>query len=305
MGDPAQNGLAYSSGSRNYTIRQKPSYGSCKDEVYGLDCSGLIYNLFLAAGIEIGMGTRAEHQRQPARLQKAIRTAYPELKKVKVEDLGKIETSLFESGDIIYWLDSKGIAFHIGMILRNNTGGLSVAQSNGSAFTDCESNYGSRRGPRFVNINSALLPPPYGFDDNYGIVRINAEISGKWDLVIRCQGADFTFLTVGLDFPTKNTNSFELHQAAVYQSDMVTYDLDFSFKYDNVSNILSCTFSTNADAYPDFYRFDSFSVKLERDDTGYFPAILGEHRNSGCAYDVKLINKEVSPVKSALMSGMR
>ncbi|HLO58637.1 MAG TPA: NlpC/P60 family protein [Bacteroidales bacterium] len=302
---PDQNGLAYSFGSRDHTVRKKPPFGDCTYEIYGLDCSGMIYQLFLQSGVTSGLYSSAEIQRQPATLQKAIKTAFPELKKIKVEDLGKIETSKVESGDIIYWLDSKGVAFHIGMILKNSTGNLLVAQSNGRASVDCEDNYGPNRGPRFVNVNSAVLPPKTGFGSDYRIVRINAEISGKWDLVIRCQNASYDFLTVNLEFPTKNSNNFQLSKTAVYPGDGVSYDLDFSFTYDNVTNILTCMFSTNASVYPDFYRFDSFSVKLERDDTGYFAATLGDHYNSGCAYDVRLINKEVSSVKSALLSGMR
>jgi hypothetical protein len=301
---PDQNGLAYSFGSRDYTIRQKPPFGDCTYEVYGLDCSGMVYQLFRQSGVTQGLYSSADVQRNPATIEKAIKTAYPDLKKIKVEDLGKIETSKMESGDIIYWLQKDGKAFHIGMLLKNSSGSLMVAQSNGRASADCEENYGMQRGPRFVNVNSAILPPKTGFGSDYGIVRINAEISGKWDLIIRCQGATFDFLTVNLEFPTKNTNNFEIAKTAIYQGDNVNYNLDFAFVYDNVTNTLNCTFGTTAAVYPNFYRFDSFSIKLERDDTGFFPAVLGDNNNSGCPYDVRLINKEVSSVKKALLSGI-
>lgn len=305
MGDPPQNGLAYALGSRNYTERMKPRYGKCSEEVYGLDCSGLIWNMFLGAGVDIGITTRAEHQRQPDRLQTAIKKAFPELKKIKVEDLGKIETSEVESGDIIYWIDDEGEACHIGMMLKTSTGTLALAQSNGSGYIKCEDNYGPRRGPRFMNLNAAIQPPPLGFDDNYSVVRINAEISGKWDVVIRCQNETYDFLTVSLDFPTTNSTSFNISKEAVYQGDNIHYNLEFLFEYDNVTNILSCNFGTSAAAFPNFYRWDSFSVKLERDNTGYFPVTLGQNENAGCLYDVKLVNKEVTSVKGALLSGMK
>lgn len=181
FGMPDQNGLAYSYGSRNYKERMKPPKGTCTEEVYGLDCSGFIYHLFLAVNVDLTTNTWADKQRKPAELLPAIKAAYPEMEKILVEDLGKIETSAFKSGDIIYWQEldpetGEKKAYHIGMVLKNKNGNLAIAQSNGRGDSECYKNYGLKRGPRFVTLLNAVKPESqWGFGDDYGIVRIDTE----------------------------------------------------------------------------------------------------------------------------------
>src|SRR5690606_4897471 len=57
-GKPAQNGLAYSWGGKDHLKRQvPPGEGTvCQEAVYGLDCSGFIYQLFAQAGVPIVTG---------------------------------------------------------------------------------------------------------------------------------------------------------------------------------------------------------------------------------------------------------
>lgn len=174
-GQPAQNGLAYSYGSKIYNTRKAPSEGECTEEVYGLDCAGFIYQIFYQSGVRSGLWTTAEVQRRPDTLKKRIQAAFPELEKLEVEDLGKIDFSDVESGDIIYWLRSNGKAKHIGMILKDQTGNLFVGQSNGTgkASLNCTDNFGPSRGPRFMNLNASIGSDAFG--SNYGIVRINIE----------------------------------------------------------------------------------------------------------------------------------
>ncbi len=175
IGQPAQNGLAYSFGSKQYKERKRPSEGECTAEVYGLDCSGLIYQLFYQSGVKRGLWTTAEAQRRPDTLMKYIQIAFPDLENLKIENLGKIALTEVQSGDIIYFLGTDGIAKHIGMILKNSSGNLYVAQSNGTGKIsgDCSKNYGPSRGPRFFGLNASIQPGNFG--DNYGIVRINIE----------------------------------------------------------------------------------------------------------------------------------
>jgi len=91
---PAQHGLAYSYGSKEYHVRKKPSEGHCKEaEVYGLDCAGLIYQLFLQSKVEKSLWTTAENQRQPERLKDNIQHSFPELTDLNIVDKGKIEPS--------------------------------------------------------------------------------------------------------------------------------------------------------------------------------------------------------------------
>lgn len=292
-GKSAQNGLAYSWGSKNHLKRQPPpGKGTvCKDEIYGLDCSGFIYQIFKNAGVSLLEGP-ADSQRQPSVLQNAIKSSIPALNKVKVDDLGNIPTSKFETGDIIYWTDSDGVATHIGIVLKDVGGNLAVFQSNGSPgynANECTKNMGLKRGARRLQLND-----PYWFGKTkiYGITRINAEISGKWNFTLKCNGASFDFLTFDLDFPTKENQTFKISKTSVYPSNNRTYNIAFSFTYDKTTNVLSCDFLTTSPGIPDYYRNDQFSQKLTRDEIGFFYVTLGSNQNAGCTYEAKLKNKE-------------
>lgn len=174
IGEPAQHGLAYSYGCKEHQVRKRPSEGECEASVYGLDCAGLIYQLFHHAGVRSGLWHLAEVQRKPETLRNAIQLAFPELEKLKIEDLGSLEETAIENGDIIYFLKPDNSAKHIGIVL-NHEGELWVAQSNGTGKIDnhCETNYGPDRGPRFVKLNDVLSTNMFG--DRYGIVRIDIE----------------------------------------------------------------------------------------------------------------------------------
>jgi cell wall-associated NlpC family hydrolase len=302
---PAQNGLSYSYGSRIYHLRQLPPAGKCSDEVYGLDCSGFVYQVFLKAGIYLDLPTYADLQRQPKTIEDAIKAGYPEMTKIKVEDLGKLPTSKFESGDIIYWKNENGEAYHIGIVLKDGTGKLGIAQSNGVSNGTCENNYGINRGPRFCNIKKAILPvSENGFGDNYGIVRINADISGSWKLYLRCIGTTTDAITFDLAFPTSETNTFTINGTGI-DYDGSPFDCTGSLQYDNSTNTLSGTLYITKPSVSEFYRYDSFSIKLDRDQTDYFSFTLGESQNAGCIVEGRLVNQETMPVKKSLMSGFK
>ncbi len=173
LGQPAQYGLAYSFGSKQYKERKRPTEGDCIDEVYGLDCSGFIYQLFYQSGVKRGLWTTAESQRRPDTLTKYLQMWFPELTNLKVEDKGKIASSEVETGDIIYWLKSNGRARHIGIVLNKSSGEKFVAQSNGTRYSssNCAANYGPTRGPRNWPLDAAIVPN--GLGSNYGLVRIS------------------------------------------------------------------------------------------------------------------------------------
>lgn len=292
-GKPAQNGLAYSWGSKSYTVRQTPPGGGtvCTEKIYGLDCSGFIYQLFTNAGVSLLSGP-ANSQRQPNVLQNAIKSSIPALNKVKVEDLGKISTSKFETGDIIYWTNSSGVATHIGIVLKDVGGNLAVFQSNGSpgnSADDCSKNMGETRGARRLQLND-----PYWFGQGkaYGITRINADISGKWDLFLKCSNEPNDIAKINLDFPTDKNTSFSINK------DWIDYDGDalrtlFEFSYDNSTNILSCIFTTTTQVQSSFIRKDSFTIKLEKDETGNISCTNLQMTPTGfCDLQVRLKNNE-------------
>jgi hypothetical protein len=285
---PAQNGLGYSFGSKEYDFRQKPPGSStCTQEIRGLDCSGFIYQVFKYSGVTIPTG-RADDQRKATTLQTSIKAAIPALEKVKVEELGKIDIAKFESGDIISWMTS-GVAFHIGIIL-NTPSGLKVLASNGNAnsASDCALNIGSTRGPRTIDLTN-----PYWFNSkmDYSITRINAEISGKYDMALRCQGSSTDAIKLQMNFPTSSQNDFNLSGTGTdYDGQSIKYT--GSFSYDNTTNQLTGNFKMTKPSFPNFYRNDSFKVKLSRDVTAYFNLTLGDNEDAGCPVEAKLVNKE-------------
>jgi len=303
---PAQNGLAYVWNSKDHSVRYNPSNAGskCDQELFGLDCSGLVYQLFKNSGVIIPVG-RARDQIIPATIEKAIKKAYPEMSKIVVEDLGKISPDLFESGDIIYWKNSDGVPFHIGMVVLKWDGTLAIVQSNGGP-DDCARNITIKCGPRFVNSEKAVLPTnQYGFGDNYGIVRINAKISGSWTFKLRCENQSYDLLSIDLNFPVDTDNDFFISKTAI-DYDGSAIKLDFYFSYSKVSNILSCSYICIDYDIPGFERKDHFSVKLERDDTDYITAINDYIINgTGCTNQVRLINNEKMSVKNDLLFGMQ
>lgn len=309
---PAQNGLAYSWGQRNYKIRAvPPGEGNlCPAEVYGLDCSGLLYNLFLLGGIQISSGN-AESQRQAAQLKTAILTAYPKLSKITVEDLGKILPADMQTGDIIYWLEN-GQAHHIGLLALDTKGSLSVAQSNGDETANCEQNYSLKRGPRFSAIANAILPKPKqagqtgGYGDDYRILRVNTELSGKWTFSIKCAGAGSTLFDLALDFPVTSSNTFTTTTTATdYDGSLNTFK--FTFTYDNIHNTLSCVYTMTDASIPNFERKDSFVADLDLgDDTGFLTAQNQYiHNGSGCTEQVRLTNTETQKANASVPAILR
>ena len=288
---PAQYGLAYSWGGKQYAIREKPpGQGTvCTHEIYGLDCSGFIYQIFLHGGVVLPVGT-ADIQRKPNSIENAIMNSIPSFQKIKVEDLGTIPTSQLETGDILHWTKRhETTAFHIGMVLKDKTGNLAVLQSNGSHGPneyECSRNLSLVRGPRII----PLTDPYWFFSDKYtyGVTRINADISGHWEIGLRCSIADFDFVTIDLEFPDNNDQSFEISKSIIYPSDQRQYDMVFHFEYDRVTNILSCSFSTVSPQLPNLYRVDSFNQKLVADEIGYFDVSLDVNQNAGCPYRAKL-----------------
>lgn len=289
---PSQNGLVYSWGSKDHTVRKAPpgQGTACKEKVYGLDCSGFIYQVFKHSGVSLLSGP-ANSQRNPEILQNAIKSSIPQLKKIKVEDLGVLNVSNFEDGDIIYWTNSGGIATHIGIVLKKSDGSLGVFQSNGSVgedAADCSKNLGSTRGARILELGD-----PYWFGPNkkYGITRINAEVSGKWRLFLRCQGYDSDAIVLDLNFKTTDSNSFEVKgEGTDYDGDHLICTGKVS--YNKASNELSGTLLITIAGDPVFYRNDSFTVKLARDETPYFSLTLGNNVDAGCPAEGRLINIE-------------
>lgn len=170
---PAQNGLAYVYGSDYVDNRVQGVASNCKQYLYGLDCSGFINQLLYNAGLNDFPDYSANDQRKVSNL-KYIYT-FNELSKISITDMGAIKAQDVQFGDIIYWKNSNGDAFHIGFISNENgSSGLSV--SNGSPSNSCSANTNSKRGPMFFNgITQSHLEL---INSNYSIVRFSSSGNG-------------------------------------------------------------------------------------------------------------------------------
>jgi hypothetical protein len=158
--NPAQNGLAYSWGAKKFDQRLNPpgEGDSCLHNVFGLDCSGFIYQLFERNGIRFLKG-RADDQRNPAVLKKALIPYFGDSTRFDVVDMN-IPPSQFQSGDIVYF-QKNGRAYHIGMCLKLGTGELRFYESSGGP-NKCEENLSVVRGPRGLKITQRLAGSGYG-----------------------------------------------------------------------------------------------------------------------------------------------
>lgn len=142
--EPSQNGLAYNYGSREFSSRKKMYSATCNKKVFGLDCSGFLFQVFKKSGCN-GMNISALDQSKPANLNAAISGV---VNGVEAKDKGKLNSASIESGDIIYWDKVGGNnASHIGIALKKSDGSLVVFQSNGRS-DECDGNLASGRGPR-------------------------------------------------------------------------------------------------------------------------------------------------------------
>jgi hypothetical protein len=159
---PAQDGLAYSFGSKNPDKRDHPPASFCPAAVFGLDCSGLIFQLARAAGLAIAQG--------PSILQAEATTWNQSLApyKLRMRSVPFFPNGL-ESGDIIAWTNKK----HIGMYVQLDAGDSGILQSNGhpggpsctqpgcpqcpqTCEGQCEFNRTDKRGPRLMNTNQMI-----------------------------------------------------------------------------------------------------------------------------------------------------
>lgn len=290
---PKQHGLAYSYGSRDYTVRYNPRKDNCLNEIYGLDCSGLMYVLFENAGVDLGKSSVANDQRQKSFLEQKVRAAIPSLDKIKADELGTIPTNKFLTGDIIYWTHTGSEkAFHIGIILKRQDNTYAIFQANG-APDECSKNLAGGRGPRTIELNQVISFFKTSKDTpTYHIVRLNADISGKWGFYARCTNSNYDVVEHNLEFPTSNQNKFTIEKPFT-DYDGSPNQSTFNFEYDNSINSLNCEFITTDGWISGFERKDHFTVKLDLDDTGYIAAPnYYIHNGNGCNFEIKLVNQD-------------
>jgi hypothetical protein len=152
---PSQTGLGYRYGSRNHTVCDFPdplySVAACRTKKFrGVDCSGMIYEMYMEAGIDVIPGGKVyvEALTDTAKWNRAFRRS-TEFQSVIVEDKGRLAPADMKTGDIILWPG------HIGMMV-----GSVLYQSAGSpSEPGCLTSLDANRGPlskpiAAINLNT-------------------------------------------------------------------------------------------------------------------------------------------------------
>jgi hypothetical protein len=290
--EPEHYGLAYSFGQRNYTIRAAPPTGACRMyKVFGLDCSGFIYNVFKESGFDMGLPITANKQRDTLFLRTLFQKD-PDLAKIKVKDLGQIPLNDFKAGDIVYWKPSvNAAASHIGIVLLDKTGNKGIFQSNGTGTNSnkCLLNFTDTKGCRQVPTDAANGKD---FGKVWGIVRVIVDITGKYEIQLKCDWADANDIAAKFDIEFKMS---EKDDAVTGKGTGTDYDgerlnIEFKGQYDQANNLLKGRFFITKPGDP-LIRQDDLSVVLNKDDTGFITLQNVVRAPNTCIAQVRLINK--------------
>ena len=140
-------------------------YGSkCTDKLYGFDCSGFVSKIFQQVGINISTGT-AHKQFNEIKNLKHFGSYKGE---IIVEELfdNEITGNNLQNGDIIFRINEKDTAKHIGIVLKTIPYGVALFQSIGDK-NSCTKNKDSNHGPVL-----AQLPTLDGFKLGNGKPRV-------------------------------------------------------------------------------------------------------------------------------------
>lgn len=132
-------GLAYVYGSHSILSPSRSNPGICQQLLFGLDCSGMIYEMAYSSNINISYHNTKEFV-DVGIWNNAFKNT-PDFAGLEMQDLSFLPPSQFEAGDIIIEPGE-----HMAMVYRTGTT-LGIMNSQGSPSYNCEKNSGEGRGP--------------------------------------------------------------------------------------------------------------------------------------------------------------
>ena len=198
--EPAQTGLGYSWGSKDYNVRQFPptvvNPGCNSLKIYGLDCTGMIWAMTQAAkltNIAPKYNFFVEYIADENKWTDAFKSSadYPSL---RMKNMGQLSESEMKNGDVIFWNS------HIGTFLNGK-----FYQSNGNpAGPDCNNNLSSGRGPRMITLSNVLS---WGGMGGYKVFRI----TNGYDVTVTLAGTNIFAIYCYFDYADTASFSFELN----------------------------------------------------------------------------------------------
>lgn len=298
------NGIAYALGSKQFSTRAKGT--GCTEEVFGIDCSGMVAYIVNGAGIPIPTGN-AFNQSDTTTWKDALKLAGADFEKIKVKKFKSTEitSDSIQTGDVVSFYEGSSIT-HIGIALRGKDGKVRLFQSNGSQKS-CKANYDSpNKGPREIDL---LNPLSWKNDKgveiftDYSVLRLVVDISGDWTAFLRCEGEATNAIEMSLKIPANDGGNFKAEGAGMdYNGEPIKVILYGSYnkKENKLSGLFTFSFADSEDV-----RTDKFITKLDMDETPFFPLTKVED-NGGCDAQLKLNNKvSKSPVVSSRKSGTK
>ena len=252
--DPDNLSVASPKYNKDGTIR--PGTPICTDKVYGLDCSGLIYQLFKYNNVPLNNNNlKKQYVAEQINGIMKMKTVQDINVKARKLEIGKVSVANLKTGDIIYYVGDDGVAYHIGMFYKENDNQVVLFHSTGSWSKTCEQNASENNGVVGVTMNNAKLGEHLmKYKKKCNIIRIEAEpeeqgnlciINGNWS---GSQNGSFTTSASGIPSQTTPIDGefgFVVEnckiQAGSYQVEGMSMSFDGSMTGNNVKIYLTTT----------------------------------------------------------------
>jgi len=203
---PSQpNGLAYVFGSKIISGPSKYPDAICQDLLFGLDCSGMIYQMAKGSRLNLPSGGTYDYV-NISTWNNAFKNS-PDYEGLEMTDLQALPTSQMQAGDILV-----ASGKHIGMVFDNG-GVLGIFNSLGSPDNTC-------------SVNMAI---------NHGTV-ITKNIPSWWLAIL---GSNYHVLRVKSITPVINNTTWDVtifFNATTKWHANVTFNADGTTKYDEPDN---------------------------------------------------------------------
>lgn len=246
------NGLAYVLGSKYIDSPSKYSGNSCQEPLYGLDCSGMIYQMAKSSNLNLIPSGTIDYVKVSI-WNNAFNNS-PDFNGLEMTDLFALPVSEIQAGDILV-----ASGKHIGWVFDDGIN-VSIFNSLGSGAYSCEVNSASNHGPVITkNIPSWWISI---VGSNYHVLRVKSTTqiikNTIWDVTIYFNNsnswhANVTFNTGGItkyDEPS-NPGAYLTYGKWITNNDQIHWsiglDPDYIFDGVIIGDKMSGTFVYNGE----------------------------------------------------------
>ncbi|WP_144080162.1 NlpC/P60 family protein [Flectobacillus major] len=251
---PSQpNGLAYVFDGKSDQIHAPHTKSKCKENLAGLDCSGMLYQGALKTGIYISKGN-AIQQANVENWKKWLSVSNYTYISAEKTDINSWNDDDWKTGDIIIFNNGS----HIGTISIADNNKIVIIHSQGSEEHSCDQNKGPRSGPKAMTSTDK-----YNWDafTKMKLARLRFVLKDSYNISIRCSGMSNYLYTTNLSIDiTKNTT---------FEDEVIFKDYDgsknrqkFKITYDTDKKEFYIVSEMTDDQVPGGLRKDELSIPL-------------------------------------------